>query len=77
WQVDLEEAYKIVGPDVIRCGNINPVDIQDGSYEEVKKISRTLVNNEKHRKYILSAGCEITVNTPPENLRAMREASDM
>ncbi|MBS3777381.1 MAG: uroporphyrinogen decarboxylase family protein, partial [Bacteroidales bacterium] len=42
WQVDLEEAYKIVGPDVIRCGNINPVDIQDGSYEEVKKISRTL-----------------------------------
>ncbi|MBS3771473.1 MAG: uroporphyrinogen decarboxylase family protein [Bacteroidales bacterium] len=75
WQVDLEEAYKIVGPDVIRCGNINPVDIQDGSYEEVKKISRTLINNEKHRKYILSAGCEITVNTPIENLRAMREAS--
>ena len=77
WQVDLEEAYKIVGPDVIRCGNINPVDIQDGSYEEVKEISRTLVNNEKHRKYTLSAGCEITVNTTPENLRAMREASNM
>ncbi|MGM0529989.1 MAG: uroporphyrinogen decarboxylase family protein [Bacteroidota bacterium] len=75
WQVNLEEAYNIVGPEVIRCGNINPVEIQNGSYEEVKKMSGTLVNNEKHRNYMLSAGCEITVNTPPENLKAMREAS--
>ena len=75
WQVDLEEAYNIVGPDVIRCGNINPVEIQNSSYDEVKDMSGNLVNKEKHRKYILSAGCEITVNTPPQNLKAMRDAS--
>jgi uroporphyrinogen-III decarboxylase len=75
WQVDLEEAYNIVGSDVIRCGNINPVEIQNGSYDEVKDMSGNLVKKEKHRKYILSAGCEITVNTPPENLKAMQKAS--
>ena len=75
WQVDLEEAYNIFGPDAIRCGNINPVEIQNGSYDKVKDISGNLFNKEKHRKYILSAGCEITVNTPPENLKAMRKAS--
>jgi uroporphyrinogen-III decarboxylase len=34
-----------------------------------------LAIKEQQRKYILSGGCEITVNTPPENLKAMREAS--
>lgn len=73
WQVDMDEAFKILGPDVIRCGNINPVEIQDSSYDEVKAMSKKLVEKEKDRRYILSGGCEITVNTPPENLKAMRE----
>ena len=75
WQVDLEEAYNIVGSQVIRCGNINPVDIQNLSAEELKNAAKQLCDKEKDRKYILSGGCEITVNTPPENLHAMREAS--
>jgi len=75
WQVDLEETYNIVGSQVIRCGNINPVDIQDLSVEELKNASKQLCDKEKDRKFILSGGCEITVNTPPENLQAMREAS--
>jgi MtaA/CmuA family methyltransferase len=75
WQVDLEEACRIIGPETIRCGNINPVDIQNSSYNELKEIAGKLVEKEKDRKYILSGGCEITVNTPPENLKAMREAS--
>ena len=75
WQVDLEETYNIVGSQVIRCGNINPVDIQDLSVEELKNASKQLCDKEKDRKFFLSGGCEITVNTPPENLQAMREAS--
>jgi uroporphyrinogen-III decarboxylase len=51
------------------------VEIQNGSYDEVKDMSGNLVKKEKHRKYILSAGCEITVNTLPEKLKAMRKAS--
>jgi MtaA/CmuA family methyltransferase len=75
WQVDLDEAYHSMGSETIRCGNINPVDIQNHSFDEIREMSLKLVEKEKHRKYILSGGCEITVNTPPENLKAMREAS--
>lgn len=72
--VDLEQAYHWFGPNVIRCGNINPVDIQNLTAREVYERSRTLLEKEKGRKFMLSGGCEITVNTPAENLMAMREA---
>jgi MtaA/CmuA family methyltransferase len=75
WEVDLEEAYRIFGPDIIRCGNINPVYIQDSSPENIFETSRKICRQEKGRKFILSGGCEITVNTPVENLLAMRRAS--
>lgn len=75
WQVDLDHAHEILGPDVILSGNINPVVIQDSSAEEVFTLSRKLVESQKGKKFILSGGCEITVNTPSENLMAMRKAS--
>ncbi len=75
YQVDLDEAFKIVGPDVIRCGNINPVLVEERTADEIYDASKMLVNKEKGRKFMLSAGCEITVNTKPENLMAMRKAS--
>ena len=75
WQVDLNHAREIVGDDVILCGNINPVTIQDSSSDEIEVLCRQLMESQKNQKYILSAGCEITVNTPPENLMAMRKAS--
>ena len=74
WQVDLDEALAIVGPEVIRSGNINPVEIQDLSYEKLKEVSLEFVRKEKGRKFQLSGGCEITVNTPHDNMRAMLEA---
>lgn len=75
WQVDLDKAYDILGPGIIRCGNINPVDIQNLSTEELGIRVRKIVKQEKGRRFILSGGCEITVNTPPENLLAMRTNS--
>jgi MtaA/CmuA family methyltransferase len=77
WQVDLDHAYDIMGPDVVRCGNIDPVIIQNKSDEEVRTITRNLLDKEKGRKHILSAGCEITVNTPVKNLLAMRKESNL
>ena len=75
YDVDLDHAYEVLGSDIIRCGNINPVYIQDKSAEEILETSRKICMHEKGRKFIFSAGCEITVNTPPENLLAMREGS--
>ena len=75
YMVDLQSAYEVLGPDIIRCGNINPIYVMDKTAEEVESSCREIVSKEKGRKFILSGGCEICVNTPLKNLQAMRTAS--
>ncbi|MGE5394231.1 MAG: uroporphyrinogen decarboxylase family protein [Candidatus Saccharibacteria bacterium] len=75
YDVDIAYARSVVGDQVILCGNIEPVVIQNSSAQEVERLSRELVNQYGDQKFILSAGCEITVGTSPENLMAMRKAS--
>ena len=71
--VDLQEAYEILGKDVIRCGNIDPVYVRDKTDQEIFKACEEILLKEKDRKFILSAGCEICVDTPLKNLQAMRD----
>jgi MtaA/CmuA family methyltransferase len=75
WQVDINKARWILGNDVVLGGNINPVFIQNQSEQEIFEYSKELVEKHKDHKYLLAAGCEITVLTPHENLFAMRKAS--
>jgi uroporphyrinogen-III decarboxylase len=75
WQLDMVRAREILGEKVIFAGNINPVLVQNKSRDEVFAMSRNLVEKHKNERYILSAGCEISVLTPPENLMAMSEAT--
>ena len=75
WQVDINHARSILGDNVVLCGNINPVSIQNKSKDDVFQLCQNLVEKHKNERYILSAGCEITSLTPPENLKAMSEAS--
>lgn len=75
YQVDMDKAYELLGPEVIRCGNINPVLMEERKSDEIYEASKLLIEKEKGRKFVLSAGCEITVNTKNENLMAMRHAS--
>lgn len=72
--VDMHQVREIVGPEPIICGNINPVLIQDLSSGEIETRVGEMVRSMSGQKYILSAGCEITVNTPYENLLAMSRA---
>lgn len=71
WQVSLQESEKIMGEHVIRCGNINPVDIQNFTADELESLITTILNQEKGKRFILSGGCEITVLTPLNNVRLM------
>lgn len=75
WQVDMDHARAVLGNNTILSGNINPVLIQNKPEQEVFNLTKGLVSRFKDQKYILAAGCEITVLTPPENLMAMRKAS--
>ena len=76
WMVDMDQAREKLGVDIIRCGNLDPVSVvQDQSPEEIREKTEHLCQKEEGHSFILSAGCEITVNTPIEHLEAMRTAS--
>jgi len=75
WQVDMDSARKILGDNIVLGGNINPVLVQDRSEEEVFNLSKELVERYKDQKYLIAAGCEITVLTPHRNLMAMSKES--
>lgn len=75
WQVDIGHARSVLGEKVIFAGNINPVTIQNKSRDEVSLLCKDLVEKHKNERFILSAGCEITPLTAPENLKAMSEAT--
>jgi uroporphyrinogen-III decarboxylase len=74
YMTNMATARKIFGPEVTLSGNINPVELQNMTPEESFRLSGKMVEENKGRRFILSAGCEITVNTPPANVRAMRDA---
>lgn len=71
WQVNFDETFQIMGPKVAICGNINPVKIMEASTAELIQITNTICENQKGKKFILSGGCEISVLTPPKNLKTM------
>ena len=71
WQVDLQKASLILGEKVVIKGNINPVFIQDSTPEKIEVAVLDLVRKMNGKKFILSGGCEITVNTPVANLMSM------
>lgn len=71
WQVSFADAYRFMGPKTAICGNINPVTIQNSEQHQIGEITRSLVREMSGKKFILSGGCEITVNTPAANLKEM------
>lgn len=76
WMVDMGDAAGILGEGIIRCGNLDPVSIiEQQSEENLAKEVRDLCRKERGKRFILSGGCEITVDTPPENLHMMRKIS--
>ena len=75
YMADMGDAFRAFGPRVIRCGNMNPVDIQNFTPEQIQIACENLIHAETGRKFMLSGGCEITVNTPGRNLLAMRNST--
>ena len=76
WMVDMDQAREKLGADILRCGNLDPVSvIQDLGPEKIREETERLCQKEEGRSFILSGGCEITVNTPLEHLKTMRIAS--
>lgn len=78
-QVDVPTASSVTGPNIALWGNLDPVRIlAHGSPQQVHDATRALlcsVTETGHRRFVLSSGCTLAVETPPENLQAMFDAA--
>ncbi|MBN1294151.1 MAG: uroporphyrinogen decarboxylase family protein [Candidatus Latescibacteria bacterium] len=76
WMVSFEDAHRDLGKNVVVCGNLDPVSvIQNKPVFDIIEASKNLITAEHNKKFIFSGGCEITVNTPVENLKAMKKVA--
>ena len=68
---DLSLARKALGLDKVIMGNVSTVkEMLSGTPEDVYKACKRC-HKVCGKFHIVGAGCEISPNTPPENLRAM------
>jgi MtaA/CmuA family methyltransferase len=74
FMVSLKEARHYFGSQVCICGNVDPISVMlEGTPEDVRQASLRCIED-AGMPFILSAGCEIPVATPPENLHALCQA---
>lgn len=68
---DMSPARELLAPNQALCGNLDPVSImQDGNVEQIIAAAEKAWQQAGGR-LIFSGGCEITPDTPPENLHAL------
>lgn len=77
--VDIVTACQTLGPGVAIWGNLDPVGLlaRDTS-QQVRKATQSLLQSVKacgHRRFVVSSGCTLAMETPPENLEAMFETA--
>ncbi len=74
-KVDMARACEIVPPSIALWGNLDPVSVlAQGSAADVRRAAREALETVKargRRRFVLSSGCTLAVETPPENLEAM------
>ncbi|MHC4545515.1 MAG: uroporphyrinogen decarboxylase family protein [Planctomycetota bacterium] len=71
--VPVSEARQKMGQAQIICGNIDPVAVlQDSTPEQIHQAIEQC-HKEAGSNFIVGAGCEVTRNTPGENLRVLTD----
>jgi uroporphyrinogen decarboxylase len=73
----LDKAAELFPEDII-FGNIEPSTIQMKSPQEVYELAKTAIGKGKQAPggFVLSAGCELPVFSPPVNVFAVTKAVD-
>jgi MtaA/CmuA family methyltransferase len=78
-QVDIRQACRLVGPEVTIWGNLDPVGLlARGTPDKVRAECQSLletVQAANHHRFVLSSGCTLALETPPENVHAMLEVT--
>jgi uroporphyrinogen decarboxylase len=73
--VDMAQACRVVPPEVALWGNLDPVSVLGrGTPEQVRlaaQQAREVVKASGRQRFVLSSGCTLAMETPPENLEAL------
>ncbi|MGQ9473795.1 MAG: uroporphyrinogen decarboxylase family protein, partial [Candidatus Caldatribacteriaceae bacterium] len=73
--VDLAKVFQVVGSDILIMGNINPVQILQGTSQEVYiETYRPLERMRNVPLFVLSSGCDLPQDVPLENIEAFFKA---
>ena len=76
WMVDIAEAHRIMGPEIMICGNLDPVSIiMEGSKQLIKAKYIEIESKIPRENWIMMGGCEISPVTPVENMNYLRKIS--
>jgi uroporphyrinogen decarboxylase len=73
--VNIGETCRRVGPEIALWGNLDPIRVlAQGTPESVRQTATETLQAVKaagHRRFVLSSGCTLAVETPAENLHAL------
>ncbi len=72
--IDLAEARRRLGPEVILMGNVSTQLVQGGTPGEVGEAARQCLADAGPR-FILSTACDVPAGSPPENVQAIVDAA--
>lgn len=79
--VDIGQACRLVPPEIALWGNLNPVGVlAQGSVTQVRQATQELlaaIAACRRRRFVLSSGCTLAVETPAANLEAMLHMAKM
>lgn len=79
YPVDIRRAAEIVGPEIALWGNLDPVRVlAQADPGEVYRRTRDLLEQARASgatRFVLSSGCTLAMETPPENLDAFFAAA--
>jgi MtaA/CmuA family methyltransferase len=73
YMVPVSEGREKMGQAQVICGNIDPVSVLQNSTPEQIHQAVEQCHKEAGGNFIVGAGCEVTRNTPPENLRVLTD----
>jgi len=74
--VSLEHARRETGPQQVLLGNLDPVRaLRDGTPDGIRA-AVAACRRAAGPRYIVGAGCEVTRDTPPANVHALRAAAE-
>lgn len=76
WMLDMREARSVVPENTVLMGNIDPsFPLVLGTPEQIDEAVKNVIEATNGRRHIISSGCAMGRNTPPENFKAFIKAA--